>query len=615
MVVGIGSGTLLVAFRIRTLRRVNSAQPEFPAPDLARGAEPARVLLLGRRCLARRGPDASMIGDLWYKNCVIYSLDLDTFMDANGDGIGDFEGLIRRLDYLESLGIDVLWLAPFQPSPNRDNGYDIADFYGVDPRYGSSGDFVELMHETKQRGIHVILDLVANHTSDRHPWFRMARRDPRSPQRAFYVWSKKRPPNWNKGMVFPGVQRSVWTYDQQAREYYFHRFYEFQPDLNMDNPEVRTEIRRIMGYWLQQGVAGFRVDALPFLLEKPPRGRGAKRRLHFEYLTEMRTFLQWRSGSAVLLGEANLEPKDVSQYFGKDGSGIHMLFNFWVNQHLFYALASGDARPLADALRATREIPALSQWAHFLRNHDELDLGRLTDAQRAEVFRHFGPEQSMQLYGRGIRRRLAPMLGDRRHIELAYSALFSLPGTPVIRYGDEIGMGEDLSLEQRDAVRTPMQWSGERNAGFSSGRRLVHPVITAGVYGHRNVNVESQRRDPASLLNWMVRMIRLRKECPEIGWGEWSLLRTGAPGVLALCYRWRHNQLVLLHNFDQHPREVKLRVPGEGGERLVNLMAEDESRADSRGVHHIALQELDYRWYRVGSFGYALEQTRNAPEA
>ena len=552
-----------------------------------------------------------MIEDLWYKNSVIYSLDLETFMDANGDGVGDFEGLIRRLDYLHALGVDALWLAPFQPTPNLDNGYDVSDFYGVDPRHGSSGDFVEFMHQARKRGIGVIIDLVVNHTSDRHPWFQTARREKRSRYRDWYIWSKKRPPGWNKGMVFPGVQRATWTYDEVAREYYHHRFYDFQPDLNMDNPEVRTEVRRIMGFWLQLGVSGFRVDAVPFILEATPQPGRRKPRLRFEYLTEMRRFLQWRAGDAVLLGEANVLPKETLEYFGRDGSGIHMMFNFYVNQHLFLALASGDVAPLAAALRATQKLPDGAQWGQFLRNHDELDLGRLTDAQRRLVFSRFGPEPTMQLYERGIRRRLASMLGDRRQIELAYSVLFSLPGTPVLRYGDEIGMGENLALKERDAVRTPMQWSAERNAGFSSAEHLVHPVVEDGLYGYREVNVEAQRRDSHSLLNWTVRMIRLRKECPEIGWGTWRLLATGSTRVLAMLYEWRGNAVVAVHNFDRKPQQAKVRLDVPGGDCLADLIEEEESRADGHGVHRIGLPEFGYRWFRVGGLGYALDRWRD----
>jgi maltose alpha-D-glucosyltransferase / alpha-amylase len=556
-----------------------------------------------------------MITDLWYKNAVVYSLDLETFMDGNGDGCGDFRGLMQRLDYLDSLGIDVIWLAPFQPTPNRDNGYDISDFYGVDPRHGSSGEFVEFMNHANKRGIGVIIDLVVNHTSDRHPWFQAARRDASSPLRDWYIWSKKRPAGWNKGMVFPGVQKSVWTHDKAAQAYYYHVFYDHQPDLNMSNPDVRAEIMRIMGYWLALGVAGFRVDAVPFIIQDSPLVKRKRPQLHFEWLEEMRRFLQWRSRDAILLGEANVLPRDNLRYFGDDGEGIQMMFNFFVNQHLFYALASEDVRPLADALRRTAEIPHTSQWAQFLRNHDELDLGRLTEQQRQTVFQRFGPDPGMQLYGRGIRRRLAPMLGDRRNMELAYSMLFALPGTPVLRYGDEIGMGEKLELPEREAVRTPMQWSGERNAGFSLAKRLTHPVITEGIYGCEQVNVEKQRRDPQSFLNWLVRMIRQRKETPEIGWGKCSILPTGHKSVLGLMYEWRGNRVVLLHNFSRQPLEVTLRIKGQGGELLTNLLVENESRAQQGGAHRIAMEEFGYRWFRVGGLGYALQRQPGRPQA
>jgi maltose alpha-D-glucosyltransferase / alpha-amylase len=550
-----------------------------------------------------------MIEDLWYKNTVIYSLDVGTFMDSNGDGVGDFEGLMRRLDYLDSIGIDTIWLAPFYPSPNRDNGYDISDFYGVDPRHGSHGDFVEFMHQANERGMKVIIDLVVNHTSDQHPWFREARAHPDALHRDWYVWSKKRPPGWNRGMVFPGVQDATWTRDKEAKAYYYHRFYHFQPDLNMDNPAVRTEVRRIMGYWLQLGVAGFRVDAVPFVIESTHPGK--KSVLHFEYLEEMRRFLQWRCGDAVLLGEANVLPAENRKYFGRDGGGIHMMFNFYVNQHLFYALASGDIGPLARALTATRSLPPSAQWAQFLRNHDELDLGRLTKRRRETVFARFGPEKRMQLYNRGIRRRLAPMLGNRAQMELAYSILFSLPGTPVLRYGDEIGMGDDLALPERNAVRTPMPWSNGPHGGFSTAGHTVRPVLSKGPFGFREVNVEAQRRDDHSLLNWMAAMIRLRKECPEIGWGEWSLLKTNAPGVLGLRFDWRGNAVVVLHNFSAKPKEVRLHLKDERGDVLTNLRHNEESQADERGQHRIALEAYGYRWYRVGRLDHLLARSKS----
>ncbi|HET9423830.1 MAG TPA: alpha-amylase family protein [Gemmatimonadaceae bacterium] len=553
-----------------------------------------------------------MIEDLWYKNAVIYALNLESFMDGDGDGCGDFEGLTRRLDYLESLGVDAVWLGPFQPSPNRDHGYDICDYFGVDKRYGSSGDFVEFLQQAKSRGIRVLMDLVVNHTSDQHEWFQSARSNPESKFRDWYVWSAKRPKTWKTGMVFPGVQKSTWTRDPEAGEYYFHRFYDFQPDLNTDNPEVRTEIRRIMGYWLQLGVSGFRVDAVPFILESPPRGGRRRTDLHFEYLEQMRHFLQWRTAGAIMLGEANVLPAENKKYFGAKGDGIHMMFNFFVNQHLFYALASSDIRPLVASLRATKSLPPSGQWAHFLRNHDELDLGRLTREQRERVYERFGPEPRMQLYDRGIRRRLAPMLGERAHLELAYSMLFSLPGTPVIRYGDEIGMGDDLRLKERESVRTPMQWSAEPNGGFTSAEKAAKPVIGDGPYAYTEVNVEKQRRDPNSLLNWTVRLIRVRKECPEIGWGTWTVVPARSKYVLAICYEWRGNAVVVLHNFSSRPQEARFRLAVEGGEKLSNLLVNEDVEAGPDGLHRIALEAHGYRWFRAGGLGYALTAQRDS---
>ena len=554
--------------------------------------------------MGERKQTETVIGDLWYKNSVIYSLDVESFMDANGDGVGDFEGLMQRLDYLETLGVDSIWLAPFQPSPGKDNGYDVSDYYGVNPRYGSSGDFVEFMHQAKKRGLNVIADLVANHSSNEHQWFQDARQGERSKYWDHYLWSKEKPKYMHDGMVFPGVQEATWTFDEKARAYYHHRFYEFQPDLNTANPRVRDEIRKVMGYWLELGVAGFRVDALPFLLEEnDPNVKNPE--LRFEYLDEFRQFLQWRVGDAILLGEANVAPEDVKRYFGGSdglGSGIHMMFNFYVNQYLFYSLATGDVGPLAEALEKTKQIPATSQWAQFLRNHDELDLGRLTDAQRERVFAEFAPEERMQLYGRGIRRRLAPMLGDRKREELAYSLMFSLPGTPVIRYGDEIGMGDDLSLDQRESVRTPMQWSDEAQAGFSSASETVHPLIDDGPYAFDRVNVEAQRREPQSLLNWMARLIRLRKVCPQIGWGSWEHLAVEQPGVLVLRYDWQGRSLIPLHNLRDQAVEVELMVDVPGGDLLVDLMGDLRSES-SDGRHRLRLDGYGYHWLRVGRAG------------
>jgi maltose alpha-D-glucosyltransferase / alpha-amylase len=543
------------------------------------------------------------INDLWYKNAIIYCLDVEKYIDSNGDGIGDFAGLSRRLDYLAGLGVTCLWLQPFYPSPNRDNGYDVADFYGVHPKHGTLGEFVDFMNHAEQIGLRVIVDLVINHTSDRHPWFQAARKDPTSRYRDWYLWSKTRPENWNTGMVFPGVQKATWTRDPVAGEYYFHRFYKFQPDLNTFNPAVQREIMRIMGFWLQLGVSGFRMDAVPFLIEK--KGAGVAPRKDYDILHLLQNFLQWRRRDAIMLAEANVPPDESMQYFGENGERLQMMLNFAVNQRVFYALATGDIRPLVRALEATYERPPTAQWVNFLRSHDELDLGRLTDAQRERIFRAFAPDKDMQLYDRGIRRRLAPMLdNDRRKLELAFSLLFTLPGTPMLQFGDEIGLGDDLSLRERECARTPMQLTGEAHGGFTAGNRPVLPVISDPIYGYHRVNVEGQRRDPQSMLNWMERKIRMRKECPEISWGDWKIIRTDQPGVLVMCYTWNERNLVALHNFTGKPRAVVLDGKTVGVQasapKLVDLLARNDSRADEGGRFLVELQPYDYRWLRVG---------------
>jgi maltose alpha-D-glucosyltransferase/alpha-amylase len=554
---------------------------------------------------------AAMINDLWYKNAIFYCLSVDTYMDANGDGVGDFAGLMRRLDYLHGLGVTAIWLMPFQTSPWRDGGYDVSDYYNVDSRFGTLGDFVEFTHAAKQRGIRVIIDLVVNHTSNEHPWFKQARADPNSRYRDWYVWSKKKPRNANSGLVFPGVQKTTWTYDSVARQYYFHRFYEFQPDLNTSNPHVFAEILKIMGFWIQQGVSGFRMDAVPFVISS--KGANARKPIEqYDMLRSMREFLQWRQGDSIILAEANVLPDTDLEYFGSDGDRMQMMFNFQVNQHLFYALAASDWRPLAKALKATKPRPATAQWGLFLRNHDELDLGRLSAEQREVVFEAFGPNPDMQLYQRGIRRRLAPMLeGDRRRMELAYSLMFTLPGTPVIRYGDEIGMGDDLSLPERTCARTPMQWSDEPHAGFTKSDKPVLPVISGGPFGYEHVNAAKQRRDANSMLNWTERIIRMRKEIPEIGWGDFEILQTRDTRVFAMRYDWRNNSVLFVHNLDSKPREVSIDpgIPCSAGDLLVNLLSDDHSRADADGKHKLLMEAYGYRWYRVGGLDYLLRRS------
>jgi maltose alpha-D-glucosyltransferase/alpha-amylase len=554
------------------------------------------------------GAIAMAMEDLWYKNAIIYCLPVAKYMDSDGDGVGDFEGLSRRLDYLGGLGVTCVWLQPFYPSPDRDNGYDITDYYGVHRRHGSQGEFVEFMNHARALGMRVIVDLVVNHTSNEHEWFERARRDRASSFRDWYVWSDTRPADHEKGVVFPGVQKTTWTWDREAGQYYFHRFYDFQPDLATHNAAVRDEITKIMGYWLELGVSGFRMDAVPFLIEH--KGAGIEHELDFELLHEMRHFLQWRSGDAILLAEANVPPDESMKYFGDRGDRLQMMLNFPVNQRLFYAMATGDLQPLTWALKETRSRPAEAQWVHFLRSHDELDLGRLAPDERQQVFDAFGPDEKAQLYNRGIRRRLAPMLGnDRRRLELAFSLLFSLPGTPMMLYGDEIGIGDDLSLPERECARTPMQWTAEPQGGFTTSGRPIVPVIDDRTYGYQRVNVADQRRDPHSLLNWTERMIRMRKECPEISWGDFSVLPTNTSGVLALQYTWRGTSMVVLHNFTDRRQAIGVNVTGPGGDLLVNVFENDHSRASRDGIHTIPVGPYGYRWYRVGAADNAVRRS------
>ena len=416
--------------------------------------------------------------DLWWKNAVIYCLDVETFLDTNGDGIGDFEGLIHQIDYLAGLGVTCLWLMPFYPSPNRDDGYDITDYYGVDPRLGNLGQFVELVRTANDRGIKVIVDLVVNHTSDEHPWFEAARAEPGSRFRSYYVW-RDEPAEEPTGIAFPDKETSNWELDPESGQYYLHRFYRFQPDVNVANPAVQDEIHRIVGFWLQLGVAGFRMDAVPFLLET----EGMQERMEGDphgFLRSLRAFATRRRGETLLLGEVNADLKALARYFGdEDGDQLNAQFAFLLNQNLWLSLAREDAEPLEAVIRTLPTAPPDNCWATFLRNHDELSLDKLTESQRKEVFKAFGPRKEMQLYGHGLRRRTATMLGgDGPRLRMAWSLMLSLPGTPVIFMGDEIGMGENLSIPDRMSVRVPMQWSDARNGGFSSAPagELVRPM-------------------------------------------------------------------------------------------------------------------------------------------
>jgi maltose alpha-D-glucosyltransferase/alpha-amylase len=542
--------------------------------------------------------------DLWYKNAVLYCIDVETYMDANGDGVGDFEGLTQRLDYIAGLGITCIWLMPFYPTPNKDNGYDVMDYYSVDPRLGTLGDFVEFTRQAHERGIRVIVDLVINHTSDQHPWFQAACKDENSKYRDYYVWSKEKPEDADEGIVFPGYQKSTWTYNEEAGAYYFHRFYDHQADLNITNPQVREEFQKIMGFWLAIGVSGFRVDAAQFLIEVRDNQAQLDVESPYHYLEEIRNFLSWRRGDAILLAEANVSLEELPKYFG-DGDKMQMLFNFIVNQHLFLALAQEKATPLVEALKAMPSIPEIGQWGNFIRNHDELSLDKLSDAQQNEIAAAFAPDKErMWIFDRGIRRRFAPMVdGDPRRLRLAYSLTLTLPGTPVINYGEELGMGDDLSLEERNSARTPMQWSSQPNGGFSSAPsdQLVFPIVSEGKYSYKCLNVVDARRNPESLLNWMERAIRMRKECPEFGWGTWQIIETENPCVFAHRCEWRGGVVMVVHNLAQEPCTVTLKIDEEE-KHLIELLGDQPYEAIEETSYDVHLESYGYRWFRVGEY-------------
>jgi trehalose synthase len=539
---------------------------------------------------------AKATSDLWWKNAIVYCLDVETFLDSDGDGCGDLAGLTERLDYLAGIGVTCLWLMPFYPSQERDDGYDITDFYGIEGRLGTPGDFTEMLRTASDRGIRVIADLVMNHSSDKHPWFQ-AGRDRDSPYHDFYVWADEKPPEKPGDVVFPDQESSNWAYDPKARQWYLHRFYSHQPDLNVANPAVRDEIAQVVGYWLHQGLAGFRVDAVPFLIEPTGLPEAAHHDPH-ALLRDLRRFMGRRRGDAVLMGEVNLPPGQQREFFGdEDGDELHMILSFVVNQAMYLALARGDATPVRDALAALPEIPADCQWANFVRNHDELTLDKLSEQERAEVFAAFGPDPELQLYGRGLRRRLPTMVGgDERRIRLLYSLAFSLPGTPVLFYGEEIGMAENLAIPGRYSVRAPMQWSAEPHGGFSTTEgEPVRPVVDAPGWAPERVNVAAQRRAHDSLLNWMERLIRRRRECPELGWGACTVLDAGHSAVLAHRADWAQSTIVALHSFADTRLEVRLDVDAE---QAVDLHGDDHLVPED-GTLTIALEPYGHRWFRL----------------
>src|SRR3954468_16006701 len=463
---------------------------------------------------------------LWFKRAVFYEVLVRSFKDSNADGIGDLQGLTEKLDYLEWLGVDCLWLPPFYPSPLRDGGYDISHYTEVMPEIGTVADFAEFLQQAHARGIRVIVDFVMNHTSDQHPWFQASREDPDGPYGDFYVWSDTDEKYADARIIFVDTESSNWTWDPVRGQYFWHRFFSHQPDLNFENPTVQDAMIEVLKFWMDLGIDGFRLDAVPYLFEEDGTNCENLPRTH-EYLQRVRKEIDARYPDRVLLAEANMWPEDVVEYFGEgDGDECHMAFHFPVMPRMFMAVRREEATPMYEILERTPAIPVNCQWGLFLRNHDELTLEMVTDEERDYMYTEYAKDPRMKL-NLGIRRRLAPLLeGGRDEIELMHAILFSLPGSPVLYYGDEIAMGDNVYLGDRDGVRTPMQWTGDRNGGFSRAdfAQLYAPPLMDPVYGYQAVNVEAQLRTPTSLLRWLRRFISLRKEHPVFGLGTYEAL-------------------------------------------------------------------------------------------
>ena len=540
---------------------------------------------------------------LWYKEAVFYEVFVRAYGDSNGDGIGDLPGLVDKLDYVNELGVDCLWLLPLYPSPLRDDGYDIADFYGIHPDYGTVQDFRVLVEEAHRRGLRVIADLVPNHSSDQNPWFQ-ASRDPAHPEhekyRDWYVWSPTDEPYSEARIIFLDTEPSNWTWDPVRGEYFWHRFFHHQPDLNYDNPAVQEEMLKVIRFWLGQGIDGFRVDAVPYLYEREGTNCENLPETH-AYLKRMRAFVEQVAPGALLLSEANQWPEDVRPYLGA-GDEMQMNFHFPLMPRIYMALARADRAPILEILERTPPIPESCQWATFLRNHDELTLEMVTEEERQFMWSFYAPEPRMRL-NLGIRRRLAPLLGnDRARIEVANSLLFTLPGAPVVYYGDELGMGDNIWLEDRDGVRTPMQWSAEPNAGFStaSAEELYAPLIENEAYGYQQLNVEAQRADPGSLLNWMRRAIRVRKAHAALARGEVCFLEAANQAVLAYLRSEGEETILVANNLSAEEQVIELDLADFAGARPNDLLSGQQMAAITREPYRLELARYGYRWLQLG---------------
>jgi maltose alpha-D-glucosyltransferase/alpha-amylase len=536
----------------------------------------------------------------WYKDAVFYELHVRAFQDSDGDGNGDFRGLIERLDYLKELGVDCLWLLPFFASPGRDDGYDVADYMTVHPSYGSLGDVVAFIEAAHARGLKVMTDLVLNHTSDQHAWFQAARQ-PDSPLRDFYVWSDTDQKYQDARIIFTDTERSNWTWDPVAGAYYWHRFFSHQPDLNYDNPEVLTEMLKVIKFWLDLGIDGFRADAVPYLIEREGTNCENLPETH-DILKTVRAYIDEFYPGRVLLAEANQWPADVRPYFG-DGDEFHMAFNFPIMPRIFMALRQEDHGPIVDIVKQTPEIPEGCQWAIFLRNHDELTLEMVTDEERDYMYREYASDPRMKI-NVGIRRRLAPLMDNgRRRIELLNSLLLTLPGSPIIYYGDEIGMGDNIYLGDRNGVRTPMQWTGDRNASFSraDAPRLYSPLINDVVYGYQAVNVEAQERLPSSLLNWMKRLIKIRKQYKVFGRGDITFLYPSNHKVLAYVRRYENEMVLIVNNLSRFVQPVELDMRGLNGLRPVEMIGNTPFPPIGELPYFLTLGPHGFYWFRLES--------------
>jgi maltose alpha-D-glucosyltransferase / alpha-amylase len=536
---------------------------------------------------------------LWYKDAIFYEVYVRGFSDSTGDGNGDLRGLTERLDYLQELGVDCLWLMPIYNSPLKDDGYDIADFYQIHPNIGTVEDFEALTEAAHARGIRLIADLVLNHTSDQHPWFQEARRNPESPYRNYYVWSDTDQKYLGTRIIFKDTEPSNWSWDTAARQYYWHRFFGHQPDLNYDNPTVRREILDVIAFWLDRGLDGFRVDAVPYLYEREGTNCENLAETH-EFCREMRRFVDERYPGTLLLAEANQWPNDLVPYFG-NGDEFHMAFHFPLMPRMFMAMRREQCWPIIEIMDQLPSMPSSCQWALFLRNHDELTLEMVTDEDRDYMYREYAKDPRMR-HNLGIRRRLAPLMdNDRRQIELMHSMLFSLPGSPVLYYGDEIAMGDNIYLGDRNGVRTPMQWTGDRNAGFSrcDPSQLYQPVILDPIYNYQAVNVEAQLRSPTSLLQWLKRLIRVRKKYPVFGRGSLKIIPCANRKVVAYLREYQGQTVLVVNNLSAYAQPAELDLQPYKGRVPVEMLGNHAFPPVGDAPYPLSLSGHSFFWFRL----------------